>query len=163
MPESPLNALSVVETSTLWAVTKGDYSDYHVLCVCPSKELAETVKRAYDGDEDSWGSANVEAMLFLNREPQKITTHHRFVTIWDEGTTTDQGERQRDEWEFDLLYPEDRKPVHWRWVRAPMHNGKGGRLEVSGTDPKRVGKVFTEKRAQLIADSVMRSRKEIRS
>lgn len=161
----PANVHRPSPSGLVWAVSKGDYSDHTILCVCPTKERATLIAAAFNGDddEDRWGEARVEALMWLDREPRKVTTYSRYVEVWDDGTTSDLREDQREEWEFDMLYPERSKPVTWRWVRAPVHKNKGGRLEVVGTDKRRVGKVFSEKRAQLIADDVMRARQEIRS
>jgi hypothetical protein len=146
-----------------WIVTKGEYSDYSVMCVCDTKERAEQIVALYNGDSAfSYGDARVEAVIYLDREPKKLTTYFRQVQVWDDGHTDAERENQNVEWEFDLLWPERAKPVTWRWVRAPMHNNKGGRLEVAGTSAKRVAKVFSEKRAQLLADDAMRMRQEIR-
>jgi hypothetical protein len=150
------------ERDTVWAVTKGDYSDHTVLCVCQTKARATLVAAAYNENNDRWGEARVESMIWLDRTPEKIVTYQRMVEVWDDGTTSGQRESESIESEIDMLYPERIKPVTWRWVRAPVHDGKGGRLEVAGTDKRRVGKVFSEKRAQLIADDVMRMRQEIR-
>lgn len=162
-----MSQTNLPEVGEVWAVVKGDYSDYRVMCVCPTKDRATLVAAAYNtaDDEDGyrWGEARVESLLWLDREPKKIIVYTRTVTVWDDGTTSDQGERQRVEWEIDMLYPEQVRPASWRWVRAPMHKDKGGRLDVAGTDKRRVGKVFSEKRAQLIADDVMRARREITS
>jgi hypothetical protein len=63
----------------------------------------------------------------------------------------------RENW----LAPEQlSKPVTWRWVRAPVHDGKGGRLEVYGTDEQRVRQTFSDRKAQLLTEDAFRMRRE---
>src|SRR5207253_3337328 len=110
-----------------------------------------------------YSDARIEEMPMLSAVPEKVTLHERYVQVWDDGTTSDQVEQVRTEWPFDMLWPERNRPVGWRWVRAPIHNGRGGRLEVWGTSKGRVDKVFSERRAQLLADDAFRARSEARS
>jgi hypothetical protein len=87
----------------------------------------------------------------LTKAPQKVTVLSRSVELWDNGTVEDGREHTRDEWDYEAA-----PPVKWRWVRAPFHDNKGGRLDVEGADHKRVRKVFSEQRARLLADPVAR-------
>lgn len=154
----------------VYAVSRGDYSDYRVMCVCPDKATAERVADAHNGDSDSYEDARVEAIRYIT-EPRKVTTYMVSATIYDNGDVRDgrnpngaltESPQERVEWEFDPLYPERLTRVGWRWIRAPMHAGEAGRLEVSGLDREAVLKVFSERKAQLLADDAMRSRSEIK-
>lgn len=51
---------------TVWAVTKGEYSDYRVLCVCPTQKQAQLVAAAYNEDSDRWKDARVEMMAYVD-------------------------------------------------------------------------------------------------
>lgn len=105
-------------------------------------------------------AAEVESLPYFDRSPERIEVHERQENVWDDGTTSDLSVRVKVEWEHDMLYPERIAPVLWRWVRAPMHKGKGGRLEVYGTDPERVARVFSDRRAHLLAEDTFRMKRE---
>jgi hypothetical protein len=145
----------------MYVVSSGSYSDYRVLCICDSKERAEQVAAALRADSDGWRSdAGVETLPLVTTTPEKVITYDWQIEIWDDGTTTCERKNTRTEWPFDPLYGESITRVSWRWVRAPVHKNKGGRLEVKGTDRTRVAKVFTEKRAQLLSGPGLRDRSE---
>ena len=138
-----------------WVVSSGAYSDYRVVCVCDSKKRAQTVAAAMRGDPDGYrGDARVEQLPFVNFDPEKVPVYHRSVVVMDNGTTTSESQRVSYEWPFDQWEPLD--PVSWRWVRAPVYAGKGGRLDVRGTDEERVNRVFSDRRAQLLAEDAFR-------
>ena len=48
--------------ATLYAVTASEYSDYHIVTICSSKERAEEIcnMHNFNKDEDDWGRARVE-------------------------------------------------------------------------------------------------------
>ena len=139
----------------MWGVSRGSYSDYRMLCVCDSKKRAKEIAALTD-------DGMVEALPYFDRDPKRVTTFWLNENLYDDGTTDERYESQRTEWEFDMLYPERIAPVRWRWVRASIHRGRGGRLEVSGTDLERVRKVFGDRRGMLLTDEAMRSRREAR-
>lgn len=89
----------------------------------------------------------------------KVETLRLSVNIWDDGQETEDRQSYNVEWPFDTLY--GLTDCSWRWVRAPMHKDKGGRLEVHGTDHKRVRKVFGERRALFHTDDAFRAKREI--
>lgn len=148
----------MTDQETMFAVSRGSYSDYRVLCVCDSRARAQKIVKAYNADEDNRGNARVEELYFVDYDPQKVTLYHLEVEVRDNGTTSEQGERQTSEWPFDPWNSHVR--VAWRWVRAPIHNGKGGRLEVHGTDLEAVRHVLSDRRAQLLADPAFRHKRE---
>lgn len=141
-----------------WVVSKGSYSDYRVLCVCPTKRDAETVASKYNAG-DAYADARVESLMVVDATVKRVELLHLSTTLWDDGRETDQRETRRDEWPFDALY--GIPAVYWRWVRAPMHKDAGGRLDVYGIDHERVRRVFSEQRAALISDDAYRSRREM--
>ena len=136
---------------TMYVVSKGEYSDYRVMCVTDSKERAEHVADAYNATSP-WAGADVEELPYVDSEPQRLHILTMTENLWDDGTTSETLERVELSWEFDLLFPDHAVPVGWRWVRAPIHRGRGGRLDVFGTDHERVRKVFGERKAQIRAD-----------
>lgn len=143
----------------MWAVNSGSYSDYRVVCVCDSKERAESVAKALREDEGGYHrDAQAEEMAFVDYEPSKVRVYFRSVEVLDSGTTGKASEDVREQWPFDSSHT--LVSVEWRWVRAPYIAHIGGRLDVHGIDEERVAKVFTEKRALLLADAVYRAQRE---
>lgn len=155
--------MSAVRTGVVWVVASGSYSDYRVLCACESKAdadlLAARIRTTGNWRRDD---ARVES-LPLVRDPnvQRVEILSLQVNIWDDGTTTEDRLNVRVEWPFDALF-DDAVPVQWRWVRAPIHHNKGGRLEVSGTDHERVRKTFSDRRAEILTDDALRAKTERR-
>lgn len=142
----------------VWAVSSGCYSDYSVLCVCPSKADAEAVAAKFNA-ADKYEEARVESFPVVDRTVEQLAVLKLQTTLWDDGTETDTREHVEHEWPFHWEEAA-RSKVVWRWVRAPMHHDKGGRLEVSGVDHERVRRVYSDHRAELIAEHAVRSRKE---
>lgn len=146
----------------MWAVSSGSYSDYRVMAVCDSKQRAEKAASVLNS-EGGYGEAFAEEIRYLDHDPKQYTIHSINENLWDNGTSSEHHESQRTEWEHDLMFPEHVRPVGWRWVRAPMHDNKGGRLEVYGTSLKRVQKVFSDKTAEIRATDALRLRTEAHS
>lgn len=145
----------------VWVISSGSYSDYRVLCVVEgTKADAERLLVKIRGEQDIWTSseASVERLPVVSADIEPVEVLDMRVNVWDDGTTTDERSNVRREWSFDLLY--ECGAVSWRWVRAPVHNGKGGRLEVMGTDHEAVRRVFSDRRARLLAEDAFRLRHE---
>ena len=157
-----MSGLTGKSTTVRWAVSSRSYSDYRVLCICDSKKRAERIAGLYNADRENYGDAMVETIPYFAREPVQVTSYERQANVWDDGTVSDQRDSQNTEWEFSMFWPERNTPVGWRWVRAPIHDGKGGRLEVYGTDRKRVLRVFSDRKAQLLVEDAFRMRGEVR-
>lgn len=141
----------------MWAVTSGAHSDYRVLCVCDSKERAEQI--AAIPAEGYRNAYQADSFLYMDDDPVLVTIHGLTCEIRDDGTATEQSESVRSEWDFDTLYPQYHVASFVRWVRAPVHGVEGGWLEVNGTDLDAVRHVFSDMRAQLLTDDVLRGRK----
>lgn len=152
--------MTTAEPKFRWAVSSGSYSDYRVKCIVSSKKLAEQIAAV---ETDGYTSYFVESIPFFDRMPERITVHGIQANLWDDDTSDEAAVSERVEWEHDMLYPEQIAPVRWRWVRAPVHNTKGGRLEVYGTDLTRVRKVFSDRRALILSGDPLRSRREATS
>ena len=149
----------------MWAVSKGSYSDYSVVCLCRSKAEAETVlaKMKADIGETGWcnySDAFVESFPVATPDVEPIVSLLVSAKVWDDGTASKVRESTRTEWPFDAISHGSDWRVNWRWCRPPRANGKGGRLDVRGTDHDLVRKVFSEKRAQLIAGDGLRASRE---
>lgn len=140
----------------IWVVESGSYSDYRIHAAFPDKATAKAA--AALGDQYHVASLPELTMADLSL----VIVLRMDINIWDDGTESQERANVRTEVPFDMLYPEDEKPAHWRWVRAPIHENKGGRLEVSGTDHERVRKLYTELRGRLHAEDAFRMKKEAR-
>lgn len=146
---------------TIWAVSSGSYSDYRVLFLCDSEELAESAAKSLYADPESWHSdARVEEMELYSRLPERVPYITFLAEIRDVGGVV--SERSIPTIEHEGASYEPLIPCQWRWVRAPVHHGLGGRLEVSGTDHELCRKVYGEKRALLVADAVFRAQVEVK-
>lgn len=146
----------------IYLVTTGTYSDYRVRAAFASKKRADAWVKALQQPEDdedgyAWDSdARVERYEILSAVPQRVKYYNMSVTIWDSGRVEEGRVHVSEQWDIDAG-----PPVTWRWVRAPVHDGKGGRLDVDGTDRDRVAKVCSEKKALLLTDPVARGSKEL--
>lgn len=139
------------QPTEMWAVTRGSYDDYRVLCVASSKAVAKKIS-------EKGPDYSVEAIPFFDRDVEQITIYSRTCEVWDDGTVSEFREYERVEWEFDMVYPEYNVDARARWVRAPVHRNRGGRLEVNGTDEALVVEVFDEIRQALLTDYVLRKK-----
>lgn len=145
----------------IYVVSSGTYSDYSVLVACPSKKDADLLAQRYAASGGyGYDDARVEWLPIVPGDVQQVTVLHMSTTLWDDGSETDTRERLTVKWPFELDDPKH-ADCTWRWVSAPMHHGKGGRLDVHGTDHERVRKVLGDQRALLITDDAYRARREI--
>ena len=147
-------------TDRVWLVSSGSYSDYRVHCAAPSKRGAREIVAALNG-ADEWTKYFIEQVPVIDKA-EKVTIYGIEAIITDGGTVREESVCDRDEWNVDPLYPQRLRPVTVRWVRAPIYNGKAGRLEVYGLDQGLVSETFSDVKAQLLADSELRSRREFR-
>lgn len=141
----------------VWVVSSGSYSDYRVHCAAPSKKAAQAIVVALNGDETC--NYFIEQVPVIDKA-EKVTIYGVEAIVTDDGTVRDESVRDSDEWNVNPLYPQRLRPVTVRWVRAPIYNGQAGRLEVYGLDRERVGKTFSDMKAQLVADPALRKRRE---
>jgi hypothetical protein len=138
---------------TVWAITSGSYSDYRVLALFATKAAAEAQMRR-PSPPGSWTEPDDLAAFLLyeaDDEPRQVTTYERQIEIWDDGTTSNPRESVRTEWEFDTMHGRPSKRPQVRFVRAPVHKGKGGRLEVRGSDKSAVDKAYSDQIVQRVA------------
>lgn len=144
-----------------WVLSRGEYSDYRVLAVVNgTKKDAEYIaaRANAEGTSSYYDKVEVEELPIVTRDVEKVEVLMMSVTIWDDGHTTDDRTSIRIEWPFDALF--GTPDLRWRWVRAPIHNDKGGRLEVWGTDHDRVKKVFSDRIALIVSGDPLRQRRE---
>ena len=143
---------------SIFAVSSGSYSDYRVLAVFETKKDAEIwakelteAKVSYDGVEADYPllpeGAQVEEMLLVPKgvAPYKVTHYELRAELWDNGKVDEQDLQVNVEYAITSYegIPPTRPRV--RYIRAPCHENKGGRLEIHGDSEKKVRKVFSEK------------------
>ena len=132
----------------LWAVTSGDYDSYRVHAIFEDEADAKEAASIRHDYKDY----QVEAML-VGRRGQKpsemVTTYSLRQELRDDGQHFDHAIDVDTEPWFDKLYESDAKP-RTRFVRAPVHEGKGGRMEVRGTDREAVLAAADDLRAKLL-------------
>ena len=141
--------------TSAYALTTGDYSDYHVLCVCDTKERAELVLAAYNEGRSTWNEVNMEEFTYVDFNPTVIPSLVLSTSISDDGTRTD--DPPHTENTVDLGDGKCQRPAEltWFWYRSPVSGVNHGTLTVRGTDVERVGKVFSERAARFLADPAM--------
>ncbi len=135
----------------MFAVSSGSYSDYQVLCVCPTKADAEAVA-ALVNEHIQFEHAEVESLPLITGDmewPCRLTMQVRIR----EDATTDAKPDQHEKWP-----PWNELPsVEWAWDRE-FKAVPAGWLTVTGKDHERVRKVFSDRRAELIAVESLRLR-----
>lgn len=136
----------------IWAIASGEYSDYRILAVCESKRAAQAwvdaLSKQDDEDYSGHSSARLECLTLLDpkAKPKKVTIYKRSADVWDNGTVTSEREWSTTGWTITHYETIPVRPAT-RYVRAPCHNGVGGRIDVRGPTAKSVAKVFSEKLA----------------
>lgn len=153
---------AVSKFKTVYAITSGEYSDYHVLCLALTRGAAEAVvERINRLNSDDWmRGPEIQEMMLVDETVERKMVYSRSVEIWDDGLAGRPNEWDRAQWPWEMSVRED-KPVSWRWVRAPYIEHIGGRLDVVGTDRERVTKVFSDTAAALRDNEAMRQQREI--
>lgn len=143
------------DRASVWALSKGEYSDYSVVAIFATKRQAEAAQREAKNQPVEFGDDyRVESFPFFAEDaspPMVVTRYERHVDIMDDGSTGKERNSSHREWEFDQLYRCGRRPSV-RFVRAPVHHDKGGRLEVRGTDEQAVAQAFSDNLARIRAN-----------
>lgn len=137
---------------TLYALSQGAYSDYHVLALFTSKKLAEQALEAHKADEEWSRDARIEEFDLFDELPEPVTEHYYQVEIWDDGRVTNENIRQATHLPWNHLDGTPKPRPHVRWVRAPMYRDQGGRLEVRGSDEQAVKQAFSDNKARILAE-----------
>jgi hypothetical protein len=132
--------------NTVWGITTGEYSDYRVQALFATEDAA---KRAAALRDDH---ADISAFNFYSAddsEPKLVQVYYHNVELWDDGTQGSDRAHSDTHWEYDGYESRfmDKRP-YVRFVRAPMHHDKGGRLEVYGINEKACLKTVSDYIAQ---------------
>jgi hypothetical protein len=141
------------EPTKIYAVTTGSYSDYRVKALFTSKKLAKAAAEATAADTESWyGDASVETFHIYDEVPEKATAWYYQANLWDDGTVTEERLTSDTALPWNLLWGEAPARPSVRFVRAPIHKNKGGRLEVRGSDEQAVKQAFSDNKARILAE-----------
>ncbi len=112
----------------IYVVTEGSYSDYHICCVCSTKERADEAIRLYGRGSD----AEEFELDDIPNHPTGCVMYS--VTMWKEGMVGDS--RQRN-------------PETWAWRNFGQHDVM--EFYVWATDSDHAVKIANEIRTRLIA------------
>jgi hypothetical protein len=132
----------------MWAVASGEYSDYGIDAICGDRETAEAWAKAMNESADTCGSDHrVESIEFVPAgvEPFQVTHYTRHAELYDSGKLVEHDMRVDVEWAVGSYMGIPPSRPHVRFVRAPVYQDKGGRLEVRGASEEAVNKVFSER------------------
>lgn len=140
------------QRAVVHAVSTGSYSDYRVLCACPSAEDAEKLAARIGGEAEPF------TLEVHSGDVAQILTYRMSIMLGDDGSEAHAREWTSIEWPWEV-WPKV-TPVGWRWCRPLVYQGRGGRLDVYGTDRTRVQQVYSDRRAMLKADDAMRAQTE---
>jgi hypothetical protein len=139
----------------MWVVVSGHYSDKSVHCVCDTQERAELIAATPMGD--GLDAYRAEPLLFMDRDPALVLIYSQSGEVRDDGTTSEARTSLRSSWDFDEFFPRAHAQGLVEWRRGPVHDGRGGRLEVHGTDLEGVRATFSDLVAQLHSNVDLRS------
>lgn len=125
----------------LYALTHGCYSDYRVDALFTTEAKAKEAASITGGE--------TSAFLVYDEVPAKQTSYLIQIEVRDDGTHGEPDLRVETDWPWDMWKPPV-TPPRVRFVRAPVHKDKGGRLEVHGASERAVRKVASDHLAQLL-------------
>lgn len=137
----------------VYSLSDGEYSDYRVKALFPTRDLAERAVEAHEADPESWGyGSHIEEFWVYSEIPEKSTAYHLMADIWDDGTVGAEGLNVEQALPWNHLHGPPPKRPNVRYVRAPIHKNKGGRLEVYGSDEQSVRQAFGDNKARILAE-----------
>lgn len=135
----------------VWALTTGSYSDYSIKALFTKKRLAKAAMLVNKADSEAWsyGDENVETFYLYDEVPEPSTTWYYQANLWDDGTVTEERLTSTTALPWNHWWGEGTERPHVRYVRAPIHQNRGGRLEVRGSDEQAVKQAFSDNKARI--------------
>jgi hypothetical protein len=102
----------VSEEKTLYALAKGEYSDYQVLAVFDSEETANEVASLANAGE-TIDPYDVEEISYYEHgtKPERTSRYEARTFVNSDGTLTHEGTTLRTVWPWDFQYPELGKTI----------------------------------------------------
>lgn len=128
----------------IWAITQGEYSDYGVVAIMASKELAEEYAALHQGS-GRYDTYRVEEFDFLDSVPEHVPV--LTITCYVGGLYKNKDVTERIE---NVLVSDNPKSCTHNAYYSQY--GKDISITVRGTDFERVRKVFSEQRAIALTD-----------
>jgi hypothetical protein len=125
---------------TIWAASRGEYSDYRVHTLFTSRELAQQLADKIGG--------YVEEFQLWDELPSAFTVYERWGLVYAQHINN---ERAAARAHYGTPTPEQQMHVE---VGPRIHSGDAHWLTVISTDRERVDKVWGERVAQLRAELV---------
>lgn len=141
-------------------ITVGSFDDYRILvAVDGTLEDARLLASRLRGS-GRYSDANEEELLVVKADIPQVEVLKVSTTIWDDGQVDEAQPRVSVQWPWERYNSDDEliAAAEWRWVRAPMHMGKGGRLDVEGTDHALVRQVLAEEAERILANRALSER-----
>lgn len=135
---------------TVWAVSRGAYSDYFVRVVCATKEIAQAYADGMNvGRKSEWDMYEVEEFPYLDSVPEfvDVLTITQWVEKWSNRKPT-------------LSMRRDVKQHEDRCEAIVTEHPDSIYITVSGWDHARVHKAHTERTAHARAALDLRNTKE---
>lgn len=130
----------------IYAVSRGEYSDYSVLAVCENEKTAAAWAAAINLSM-SYMNARVEEIFFIGAKEKPYSVHSVRLNqdLWNNGTMGEFNVHETD----NVAILDDDAPRHPAvdFIVAPCHAKKGGRLEIRGQSKSAVMKVYSEQLA----------------
>lgn len=141
--------------TTAYVVTSGSYSDYGIVAVFLDRSLADELCERHKG---SYGEPQVEEYEIITALPAAIVTLGLRCTVTD-GTETESSERENvstpdlfDGYAVESQCNTQMYVIPGAGLSTPWPRQTQIKIHVEGTDRERVRKVFSETKAQVIAD-----------
>ena len=135
---------------TVHVISSGEYSDYRVLAVVEDEATATAWADSLRNEPDGYHSdARVELMPFIPSGTAPAKQHFVCLTenLWDDGKCDHYHVDEEDEYAIGSYRGEAPLRPLVRFVRALIHEGRGGRIEISGRTLAAVLKVYSEQKA----------------
>lgn len=121
----------------VYLATRGTYSDYHVIGVFATRELAESV-----GEE-------VEERELYDAIPRKLVSYEVTSMPWDRDPEPEIRKHVYYPWDYEAeWFSASRRPKVSVWNYGQGLSG----LRVSGSDRDVVAKAFRDRRAEMLAE-----------
>jgi hypothetical protein len=138
----------MTETKTIWAIVSGSYSEYGIDAVFEDEATAKAWL-ADLGEDDDHEDERLEEFKFVasGTVPEVEITYRARAEIWSNGVI----DSERISSDKRLIFPGSNRGRSLFSKIYPPFNHKRS-ISVHGTDRKLVMKVFSEKKAMVIAN-----------
>lgn len=87
---------------TVYVITSGEYSDYHICAVAIDREKAERLKKVYDASE--WGGASIEEYETDGHNDKILDGYQLYTVLFNEGGIIVHTYADRDYHEGECVY-----------------------------------------------------------